>query len=196
MQNAAHTVPLIEGRRTFVRAYGRIGSSSEGITSLQLSPGMMLYGTRSGVPLEGSPLRPIKNPAFTTAAVSRTTMDNTWLFELPDSWASGTISLTAHANDARLFDETNYGNNSTSRTISFESVRGLCLDMLSVRTHAGNSITSGDGLRQHLQRAYTLLPGQPVWHCVARRQCSHATRYRCAIQHAVIQGKKCHSWPI
>ncbi len=158
MQNAAHTVPLIEGRRTFVRAYGRIGSSSEGLTEVNLSPGMMLHGTRNGSALEGSPLRPIKNPAFTPAAIDRTSMDNTWLFELPQSWAEGSIVLTAIANEARLFDETTYANNSTNRTVSFEPVRGLCLDMLSVHTQSGNSVTNGSSLRRHLERAYTLLP--------------------------------------
>lgn len=166
IQDPANTVPLVEGKRTFARAYARLALSSDGATQLSLFPNMLLTGTRGGAPLEGSPLRPL-NPVQPVLddAVDRTSPINQFLFELPESWTAGTVQLTATVDPRDVEFETNEANNSTSRTVTFDAVGGVCIDIIPVLST--NGVESGLPLnlrRRTFARARSLMPTDDlVW---------------------------------
>ena len=167
IQNEAHDVPMVAGKRTFVRVYGRLASAADGVSSLALNPPALLYGTRDGVRLPGSPLRPIQVKPIPAGEVDRTTMDTTFLFELPYEWRFGTVTLRSTTNEWRSVIERDHTNNAASRTVAFRTTTGVCLDMLPVLTHAGVSETvARPGTGSHFLRMRSLYPlvrMYPIW---------------------------------
>jgi len=165
IQRPAQDVPLIEHRETFVRAYGRLATPATPGEEVVAYPGMVLHGRRDGAPLEDSPLRPIRAPrTFSEAPIDRTTWDNTWFFRLPESWTEGEITLWTESNGNGFLWESTYADNaSAERTVRFNEVRGLCVQIMPVATQVGRSATPrfgdpDDWFRTHFARADTLLP--------------------------------------
>jgi hypothetical protein len=93
IQNTANQAPLVAGKTTYVRAYGRqlSGPSTPNVEA-------RLYGTRGGNPLPGSPLAPV-NPVralATGGSFDRARLADGWYFQLPESWISaGATSIRA-----------------------------------------------------------------------------------------------------
>jgi hypothetical protein len=86
IQDLDNSVPLVAGKRTFVRAFARsyVTPIATGVTAL-------LYATwtDNGVPGGGGPLVPMnpKSPYLTLPSVlDRTNLDTAFLFEIPSSW--------------------------------------------------------------------------------------------------------------
>lgn len=166
LQDAAHTVPLVEGKRTVVRAWARLVSSSDGATQLSLAPSVVLEGRRGGVPLAGSPLRTTEwRRPLRSGTVDRTRATHQFLFELPESWTSGTVELTARADPLDIVFETDESNNVSTRTVTFERVGGICIDIIPVLTSEG--VQQGGSVANRARtfaRARTLLPTDDlVW---------------------------------
>ena len=160
IQSPANDVPLIADKDTFVRAYGRIGSSSTGVSSLTLWPAIELTGTRDGVPLPGSPLSPVINRAgiLQNAPIDRTSLDQGFLFHLPPGWTDGAVTLRAELNPRRVRTETDYANNSSTVTVTFNRKATLCLDMIPVQTVAGTISGWSPELESHFARAASMWP--------------------------------------
>ncbi|MDX1664043.1 MAG: hypothetical protein R3272_09630, partial [Candidatus Promineifilaceae bacterium] len=100
VQTPENSLPLVDGKTTVARVY--LNNTSGAPADLTV----YLYGTRGGADLPGSPL----TAAFTApTSVDRTQLDDTANFQLPDSWTSGNVTLSARA--ARwLGAETTSGN--------------------------------------------------------------------------------------
>lgn len=158
VQRNDNDVPLVSGKETFVRVFGRILSSSEGFTSLNAWPMVQLRGTRGGVPLPDSPLTPINFEPIRSAPVDRTNMNN-WLFRLPASWADGTVTLQAEVNPRRTLNETSYANNVAQTTVNFNRKAPMCIDVVPVATTRGTSFVSPSAfLSSIFARAQSALP--------------------------------------
>ncbi|MCB0081849.1 MAG: hypothetical protein KDE47_13000, partial [Caldilineaceae bacterium] len=158
-QNPAHTVPLVAGKSTFVRSFARIANSSEGFTEIPLWPPVVLHGSRDGVRLPDSPLRPLNYTPIRTNAADRTTLNGSFLFQLPASWSEGTVTLRAEVNPMHTLAETAYANNSAQRTVTFQPTQGICLDFLPVLTASGVSRGASNNSSQlHIARAKAMLP--------------------------------------
>ena len=119
IQDMNHSVRLVEGKRTVVRAYAREVTNTTGNAGWR--PTGELYGWLNGVPLPGSPLGASTSPALLTTldlAPHRTTTVNNHLFELPTEWVrAGTLRLQFTVNPGGGIYESGgnpYGNNSTS----------------------------------------------------------------------------------
>lgn len=160
LQNPAHDIPLVAGKETYVRAYGRIGTSSAGLTRVTLRPVVQLFGTRDGAPLPESPLSPLTNLPLSSDLIDRTNLDNDFLFRLPPSWTQGTVTLRAEINPRRAGSliETDYTNNSNTRTVTFNRKQTLCLDMIPVETTAGTIGASDPVFGGHFRRAASIWP--------------------------------------
>lgn len=168
IQSPSQDVPLVANKTTFVRVYGRIALSSEGVT--QLKPMVQLFGTRNGVPLPGSPLlpysgnsplQPLNQGPLRNSAIDRTKLDGSYIFRLPDSWASGTLTLQTEINGNRAWAETTYDNNSSSRTVTFTPKAPLCLDVRPVDTEFGRSIDRwSPETQQFFDRAESIWPAK------------------------------------
>jgi hypothetical protein len=159
IQDASHTVPLVENKATFVRAYARLASSSDGASELGFFPALALAGSRAGSPLPGSPLRPIGSLPVSDAAVERASTANQFVFALPASWAQGSVDLTATVDPRDSILETDESNNTTSRSVTFLPVQGICMDIIPIWTTNGveDGGTLGDR-RRTFARAASLLP--------------------------------------
>jgi hypothetical protein len=93
VQSLNNDVPLVADKPTYVRLYGRKLSGPS-----TYSVGALLYGTTAaGVPLPGSPLRPLNGGqdfVANNADPNRLSPQGGWLFQLPAEWAgNATIRL-------------------------------------------------------------------------------------------------------
>lgn len=158
IQSPANDIPLIAGKRTFVKLYGRIAASSLGLTTVNPWPNALLHGTRGGVPLPDSPLRPLNNPGIRSAPTDRLNPDHHFLFELPNTWTSGNVTLRGEVNPGRALAETNHTNNSSSATVNFVPNVTLCLDMVPVLTPDGAIGAYDSAYDSHFERAASLWP--------------------------------------
>ncbi|MCX6019678.1 MAG: hypothetical protein NTZ50_14480 [Chloroflexi bacterium] len=158
IQSPANDIPLIAGKRTFVKLYGRIASSSLGLTRVNPWPNALLHGTRNGTPLPDSPLRPLNNPGIGSAATDRLNPNRHFLFELPNTWTSGNVTLRGEVNPGRALAETNYANNSASAAVNFVPNVTLCLDMVPVLTPDGAIGAYDPAYDSHFERAVSLWP--------------------------------------
>jgi hypothetical protein len=168
IQNPNNDVPLVSGKETFVRVFPRILSSTPPRTNVDLWPNVLLYGTRGGTPLPGSPLEPVYstgNPRSVGATINRRDVNSGVWFRLPASWTDGTVQLRAVVNPRRAQAETNYANNEITRSTTFVRKAPICLDIKPVSTERGVTIASwprDEGARRFIQaffqRAEQLLP--------------------------------------
>jgi YVTN family beta-propeller protein len=91
IQDLYNSVPLVEGKPTFVRVYVRSGGDPVAVEG-------ELYGWDAlGQPLDGSPLPPDNAEAVTAEAQGsehrRSRLWDSLLYELPPSWRQGDITL-------------------------------------------------------------------------------------------------------
>lgn len=119
IQDMNHSVRLIEGKRTVVRAYAREVTNTTGNAGWR--PAGQLRGWLNGVELPGSPLNADTSPALLNTlnlAPHRSSTANNHLFELPSEWVrAGTLRLQFTVNPGGSIYESGgnpYGNNSTS----------------------------------------------------------------------------------
>ncbi len=119
IQDMNHSVRLVEGKRTVVRAYAREVTNTTGNAGWR--PAGELRGWLNGVELPGSPLRADTAPTLLSTldlAPHRSSTANNHLFELPAPWVrAGTLRLQFNINPGGGVYESGgnpYGNNFTS----------------------------------------------------------------------------------
>jgi hypothetical protein len=91
IQDWENSIPMIEGKTTYVRAHIQTKNASCGIVSA------VLRGYRDGKELPESPQKPLNKGGVLTvgpnAAERRGSFQDSLNFPLPDSWLSGTVKL-------------------------------------------------------------------------------------------------------
>lgn len=131
-----NSVPLIAGKRTFVRVYAV--SNEGGYRSNAVSA--RLSGRRGGTSL--GTLLPL-NPGGTIAVPMRTNpvvLNRSFLFELPSTWtAAGTLSLSATVNPVRNPAELTFGNNDIARDVLFSQTEPLALMLRNIGYSPGSA---------------------------------------------------------
>ncbi len=158
IQGPGNDVPLTIGKPTFVRVYARILPSSSNTPAIFVSPTVELHGTRNGVVLPGSPLKPVRDfGPITNATVDRRQFSNSALFRLPEEWANGTIQLNAVVNPRQTLIEPTASNNFANTTVTFQNVPTLCVVLVPVVTTSG-TVTSRESLIPLFNRAASLWP--------------------------------------
>jgi hypothetical protein len=97
--------PLIAGRRTVVRVYGRVSGTTQTVPGVRCE----LRAMRGGHYLPESPLfspEAIILTASQTVETQRSNVASTWNFVLPASWTTaGSLLLIAHVNPAQMIPE-------------------------------------------------------------------------------------------
>ncbi len=167
IQNLNNSIRLVEGKRTVVRAYARVASTTLAATEWQ--PGAQLRGWRNGVELPGSPIRPVGGARVTTSgdfAELRTDATRSYQFVLPESWVrSGQLTLRFTVNPNLAAYESGaspLANNSVeAANIPVVQVRNPCLVFASIHSATAPNYWPwehpGDFARI-LERAKALLP--------------------------------------
>jgi hypothetical protein len=97
VQQPDNSVRLVANRPTYVRWTLTASTAYTNVSAL-------LYGTRNGAALAGSPLSALNNPRTLKPTANRAALGDTFNFRLPDSWASGDIQLVARAANASGYD--------------------------------------------------------------------------------------------
>lgn len=115
-----------------------------------------LVATRNGEPLAGSPLAALNNPRTLKSTADRTVLNDTFNFQLPVDWASGTINLSAYAANSTGFLTT-----TAAQAFSFSATAPLQVKVVPLEYHctsggAGTTTPSGpyDYLVDYTLRTY------------------------------------------
>ncbi len=145
-------ITLVAGKPTVVRAFPT-STQDRSVVFAELR------GTRSGVPLPGSPLRARREtlPVSAGAGVDRDTRD-VFEFRLPPEWRSGTVSLQAVINPNRATPESNTGNNITSRVVTFAAGGPTCVFAIPISTDGGVYRASDPGFWEIIDRFESVWP--------------------------------------
>ena len=121
VQDLKNSVRLVTNKRTYVRFHVHAAKSAHLTTAV-------LLAQRSGA---STLVYPVKNIAVQSSP-SRSQLDHAFLFELPNGFKQGSVTLTARVNPVLPVVrpnpdpvETNYDNNTASVTVSFEPVNPI-----------------------------------------------------------------------
>lgn len=165
IQSADNYAPLILGKPTIVRLFGRLVFSSDGASQIALGPEALLYGSKDGASLPGSPLSPEppapgrRRPIYSTAG-SRERLEDGWIFNLPDAWTRlGAIQLNGMLNPSRVVSETGFANNIRALTADFQRRAPICVRIIPLRHRLGTLGAHWDPTLEPMwDRAESLLP--------------------------------------
>jgi len=138
IQNLDNDVPLVANKDTYVRFYVR--SSNVDMPDVDAR----LHGTRDGVALPGSPLRPAGGSITVLPdGGDRDNLDDAFYFHLPRDWRSGTVELRAVVNPDRDIAEGDYDDNEWTETLAFGASGDYCIVFVPVHVHP-NTYYAGD----------------------------------------------------
>lgn len=123
-------VPLVADKTTLVRFY--VGVSPE----KSVYPDAKLNAYRGGQHLFPWDLRPANWGGYirVPSGLNRANLNDSFYFQLPKEWCTGTIELRAEVNPGHTRAETDYSDNTISKTVSFNPRGPLALKMVSIRT--------------------------------------------------------------
>ena len=140
VQNMNNSVSLAANRPTVVRIYAR---SDQGSTIRPVK--VSLSGTKNGSPLAGSPLVLANGSAYPTGtgiSTLRADLSMSFNFQLPASWLSGNVVLSAKVDPDHAIQDSNLANNTFNRTVTFGNVPALNLVVVPIEyTHIYNGVT-------------------------------------------------------
>jgi hypothetical protein len=131
LQDWKNTVPLVKGKRTFVRAFVETVEIGE---PRRVQP--VLHGRRNNQPLPDSPLTPLNPGGFIVArpnvAAERKDWTSSLNFRLPESWTDGTVELELEAGDLACPEETASGANGCKVTVEFQEVPKVKVKLIGI----------------------------------------------------------------
>ena len=161
VQNRAAGVPLIARKATYARGYALQvnGPSALAVTAL-------LYGTRGGSPLTGSPLRPIDGTIRTQAGVgyNRGDPNVSWLFQIPYSWTTGgTVRFRLVVDPGGAYEDSVLANNEVTQDYTFDGKAPICVVFVPVRTHGPYASVDNQNFGSMLDVAKRLWPTRSIW---------------------------------
>lgn len=124
VQQPDNSVVLVANRTTFVRWTLTATVAQTNVTAY-------LYGyTANGTLLSGSPLAAFNNPRTLKATANRAQLNDTFDFQLPPAWISGTLLLRAEAaNNSGYFYDT------TDESVTFHSAKALPITIVPISYH-------------------------------------------------------------
>ncbi len=169
VQDTDNTVPLVQGKPTFVRFIAHAKKNDSYYTSLQKANAenmtnyrAWLTASRNGQELEGSPLYPVVIPDALN--YYHEWWRDSFVFELPPDWVDGTpteLQVQIRAIAVHEPDEWK-DNNTLTINIDPRPVPPMCAVFIPVRAYSlgsppANYMYSGKGLEM-LNRANSLLP--------------------------------------
>lgn len=174
VQNMNNTVPLVAGRRVFVRGYARLAANSTGLAGFTVPAQLRVYhapkvpiGQAAFTEVSGSPFLPTSQPAVSTVVslqTQRTNLNATFQFEVPESVVmEGDLRFEFLLNPGYSVPETGINplaNNTSAATLSAKESIVLPLTMVPVRFNGGfyDPNAPDSAFWDIIARARTLLP--------------------------------------
>ena len=118
IQDENNSVPLVAGKRTFVRFYARsLWGDTFGSAQLTVQ--------HNGATIVLNPIGAGSGLQMVRHSPLRGNLSNSFLFEIPSSFANGTLSLAARVKTPSNVVDMSPGNNEVSTQVSFESAPAL-----------------------------------------------------------------------
>jgi len=153
IQDLNNSVRLVANKRTYVRFHVHSNSGTPVTTAV-----LVAQQGASSVTL--SPINP-GNAIGVGVTPNRGTLNQAFLFELPNGFKEGTVSLTARVNPVNNPVEGNTGNNQINTSVTFETVPPVNLVMYRITYNIGAntytaSSTHSNQMLSWLRRAYPL----------------------------------------
>jgi hypothetical protein len=161
VQSLNNDVPLVAGKPTAVRVYGR---QLDGPLAANVEA--VLAGARNGTPLPGSPLQAVNGPhALSTGGTfDRARLSDSWLFVLPASWtASGPVNLSALVDSRNLYSKPSPASNQLAGTFTFTQKPPVCIVAIPVRTNGPAANPTSANMRVAANTLKQLWPVPAVW---------------------------------
>ncbi len=161
IQSLSNDVALIAGKTTYVRVFAR---QLDGPPANDVE--VTLEGSRLGTPLAGSPLHSLyPNRALSVGSTyNRDLPDQGWIFQLPTSWLTGTITLRARVDPNGTYVDSNLSNNNSGNvTFTFANRAPSCLIFMPVRTHTPYATHESPHFWNMIDLYKRLWPVPDVW---------------------------------
>lgn len=174
IQNLDNTVPLVAGRRVFVRGYARLGANSTGLAGFDVPAQLRVahapkppLGQAPFTEVAGSPLLPVQTPRLGLAqalASVRTNLAATYLFEVPEAMVTaGDLRFEFVLNPAYTVPESGanpLANNTAAATLETKVavVAGLTMVPMRFGGEFYDPHAPGSAFWDIIARARTLLP--------------------------------------
>ncbi|MGI8602593.1 MAG: hypothetical protein ACR2OZ_06290 [Verrucomicrobiales bacterium] len=158
IQGVPNNVPMVAGKPTWIRLFGRIESTNSGQTSVRTNA--LLRGRRDGIDLPGSPLLAEMGEQVAYARdPNRLSQHEGWWFRLPQQWlAEGTIQLIPEVNPHAAPVETNAADNSLGAAFTFQKRDDILVWVHPLRTNNGTISEYHPDYQPTLDRAEAMLP--------------------------------------
>lgn len=172
IQNLANEVPLVNGKPTFVRVYGRTNGDPVRNVSAVLHGEVELTGEDLGT------LSPIPAAACQDMdgdTPDRDRLSESFVFQLPPSWLEGGVLFTAEINPDGSIPDVQPANDTLTIARGFTRLPRVCLQTYPVRTTGRETSTSpetdnlfpdpwsiADDVGNILTRAFTMLPVREI----------------------------------
>jgi len=131
IQNLANEVPLVEGKQTFVRVYGR--TNGEAVNNVSA----ILHGEVVDTGADLGTLNAIQGAACLSMdgdIPDRDQLNKSFVFELPKTWWKGAVIFTAEINPDGAIPDSNDANDTLAITRGFTRLPRICLKTYPVRT--------------------------------------------------------------
>lgn len=166
IQSPANDVSLVVEKPTFVRVYPR-QLSGPVATNVEL----VLYGTRKGLPLPGSPLQPLNGTRSvkTGGSYDRANVNDGWLFQLPRSWVAATgdastlVELRAVVDPRGRYSDPQMSNNVLTKSFTFGKKAPVCVATIPVRTEWPQVSADSPMFQASVETMKQLWPASDVW---------------------------------
>ncbi|MCI0536188.1 MAG: DUF642 domain-containing protein [Verrucomicrobiales bacterium] len=174
IQNMNNTVPLVAGRRAYVRGYAQIAANSTGRPGFDVPAHLRVYhaprvpiGQAPFTEVTGSPFLPTWQPAVSNVVslqTQRTNLSATFQFDVPEGVVTeGDLRFEFLLNPGYSVPETGINplaNNTSTATLSAKESIVLPFTMVPVRFNGGfyDPNAPGSGFWDIIARARTLLP--------------------------------------
>jgi len=180
IQDTSNHMPLITSRWTRARAYVR--ADLYNVSSVQAR----IRAFRGGVELSGSPRNANNTITVRTNGGTRTNLNDSFWFYIPPNWRSGTVEFRVEIDPYNNVAESNEGNNTLSRSVTFRNADPLNIVFVPLHLHdygnrnnpaevyyAHNNLSSFRSIYRNLYRFHPISelnvwyyksPLYPTWH--------------------------------
>jgi hypothetical protein len=156
VQNLYNDVPLVAGKQTVVRLFGRLNVGPAANVEA------LLFGWRDGQPLPGSPLSDDYGSLYylsTSRIIRRQVFNSGWRFSLPTSWTQpGTVTLRGVIDPKGTFRDVDPQNNLLEATRRFTETGAPCIVLHKVLTDQGTVAFSDPSVTAALQYLEAVYP--------------------------------------
>ncbi len=122
-------MPLVAYRATRIRAY--VKSTLWNVSNIRAR----VRAFRNGVELSGSPRLANNIITIKTSGGSRSAINDSFWFYVPIDWRSGNVEFRVEIDSSNSVIESNESNNSSSKTVAFNSASSANVAMIPVHLH-------------------------------------------------------------